>query len=171
MKHAIATLELALETVLTNEPINRREGRIAQADQEAEAAAELKLVLATLRASEAPARPAAETISDPEGIRALVDRIRATKSPVEFVETYSDAMGAVEDYLQTRAVTPALPTESEQRCLSEVHAVYQRFREEGGVLRLHEILAAIRAHVARDFTEQRGTPAIILRDGGVITTK
>lgn len=51
------------------------------------------------------APPSAQTISDPVGIRALVDRIRATTGPVEFVKTYSDAMGAVQDYL-TRGPQP-----------------------------------------------------------------
>lgn len=53
MKNAITTLEIALETMETNEPINRAAGKIDQADLEARNAAELREGLAILRAAEA----------------------------------------------------------------------------------------------------------------------
>lgn len=49
--HAIATLQNALWTVVNNEPINRAEGNIAQADLEAEAAASFRDALAKLGAA------------------------------------------------------------------------------------------------------------------------
>jgi len=48
--HAIATLQNALETVTNNEPINRAEGNIAQADLEVEAAASFRDALEKLGA-------------------------------------------------------------------------------------------------------------------------
>ena len=50
MKLVIATLEHALETMLTNEPINRREGNIEQANLEAQSAAEIREALHILKA-------------------------------------------------------------------------------------------------------------------------
>lgn len=50
MKAAIITLETALHTLETNEPINRKEGNIEQADIEAANAAEIRQALATLNA-------------------------------------------------------------------------------------------------------------------------
>lgn len=46
--------------------------------------------------------PRARNLADPKGTRALVDRLRTTTKPTEFSETYSDAMGVVEDYVRRR---------------------------------------------------------------------
>lgn len=46
--YAVATLEIALETLRTNEPINRAEGKVEQADLEAESAKELEAALQLL---------------------------------------------------------------------------------------------------------------------------
>ncbi len=53
MKAAITTLEIALETLETNEPINRNEGKPEQADLEAQNASEIRQALAVLRAASA----------------------------------------------------------------------------------------------------------------------
>lgn len=53
MKAAITELEIALQTMETNEPINRNEGKIEQADLEAKNAAEIRQALAVLRAADA----------------------------------------------------------------------------------------------------------------------
>ncbi len=50
MRQAISVLEAALDVAETNEPINRRENRVAQADLEAKTAAELRQALGILRA-------------------------------------------------------------------------------------------------------------------------
>lgn len=50
MKSAIYILEQSLDTMETNEPINRRENKTAQADLEAKTAAELRQALGILRA-------------------------------------------------------------------------------------------------------------------------
>lgn len=50
MKAAISTLEAALHTLETNQPINRKEGNLAQADLEAINAAEIKGAIAILHA-------------------------------------------------------------------------------------------------------------------------
>ncbi len=52
MKAAINELTIALETMETNEPINRAEGNTEQADLEAENAADFRKALAVLRAAE-----------------------------------------------------------------------------------------------------------------------
>lgn len=52
MNAAIAQLEIALETMVTNEPINRMNGREDQADLEAKNAADYRRALAVLRAAE-----------------------------------------------------------------------------------------------------------------------
>lgn len=46
---SVAALELALETMTTNEPINRREGNIQQADLEAANATDYRLAIDILR--------------------------------------------------------------------------------------------------------------------------
>lgn len=51
MKAAIAELEIALETMETNEPINRASGDIEQADLEAANAADYRQALAVLKAA------------------------------------------------------------------------------------------------------------------------
>jgi len=53
MKAAITELEIALQTMETNEPINRIEGKTEQADLEAKNAAEIRQALAVLRAADA----------------------------------------------------------------------------------------------------------------------
>jgi hypothetical protein len=53
MKAAIAELEIALETMETNEPINRAEGNVEQADMEAVNAADYRQALAVLKAAAA----------------------------------------------------------------------------------------------------------------------
>lgn len=52
MKAAIAQLEVNLETLLNNEPINRAEGNTEQADLEAANASEIRQALAVLKAAE-----------------------------------------------------------------------------------------------------------------------
>lgn len=52
MKNAISILEIALETMVTNEPINRREGNVDQADLEARNATEIRQALTVLRAAD-----------------------------------------------------------------------------------------------------------------------
>ena len=52
MKYAITQLEISLETLVTNEPINRAAGNIAQADLEAEGIADLRKAIAVLKAVE-----------------------------------------------------------------------------------------------------------------------
>ena len=51
MKAAITELEIALETMETNEPINRAEGNTEQADLEAANAADYRQALAVLKAA------------------------------------------------------------------------------------------------------------------------
>jgi hypothetical protein len=51
MKAAITELTIALETAKTNEPINRAEGNIEQADLEATNAADFRQALAMLTAA------------------------------------------------------------------------------------------------------------------------
>lgn len=51
MNAAISELEISLETLETNEPINRKEGKIAQADLEAVNAAEIRQGLRLLKAA------------------------------------------------------------------------------------------------------------------------
>ncbi len=53
MKAAITTLEIALEVMEANEPINRNEGNIKQADLEAKNSADIRQALAVLRAADA----------------------------------------------------------------------------------------------------------------------
>lgn len=53
MKAAITELEIALQTMETNEPINRNEGKTEQADLEAKNAADIRQALAVLRAADA----------------------------------------------------------------------------------------------------------------------
>jgi hypothetical protein len=50
MKAAIAQLEISLHTLENNEPINRVEGNIEQADLELESASEIRQALASLNA-------------------------------------------------------------------------------------------------------------------------
>jgi len=52
MKAAIAQLEVSLETLVTNEPINRREGNTEQADMEAVNASEIRQAIAILKAAD-----------------------------------------------------------------------------------------------------------------------
>lgn len=52
MKSAIVILEMHLETMEINEPINRRGGNEDQADLEAKTAAEIRQALEILRAAE-----------------------------------------------------------------------------------------------------------------------
>lgn len=52
MKAAIVTLEIALGSLENNEPINRKEGKIEQADSEASGAAEIRAALKALRSIE-----------------------------------------------------------------------------------------------------------------------
>lgn len=49
MNAAITTLEIALNTMETNEPINHKEGNFEQADLEAKSAAEIRQALTVLR--------------------------------------------------------------------------------------------------------------------------
>ena len=49
MKAAIIELEIALDVLTTNEPINRAEGKIEQADSEASKAAEISKAIACLK--------------------------------------------------------------------------------------------------------------------------
>ena len=51
MKAAITELEIALETMETNEPINRANGNADQADLESENAADYRQALAVLKAA------------------------------------------------------------------------------------------------------------------------
>ena len=53
MKAAIVQLEISLETLVTNEPINRAEGNTEQADMEAVNASEIRQALAVLKAAAA----------------------------------------------------------------------------------------------------------------------
>lgn len=53
VKAAIEQLEISLETLVTNEPINRAEGNTEQADLEAENASEIRQALAVLKAADA----------------------------------------------------------------------------------------------------------------------
>ncbi|NJO61235.1 MAG: hypothetical protein HC836_24180 [Richelia sp. RM2_1_2] len=53
MKAAIAQLEIGLETLVTNEPINIAEGNMEQANLEAVNASEIRRALAILRAVDA----------------------------------------------------------------------------------------------------------------------
>ena len=48
MKHAIAILKDALHTAETNEPINQKEGQVAQADLERVTAAECRQAISIL---------------------------------------------------------------------------------------------------------------------------
>ncbi len=57
MKSAITTLEIALDTLVTNEPINRREGHVEQSDLEARNAAEIRQALHILNAVEQAREP------------------------------------------------------------------------------------------------------------------
>jgi len=52
MKAAITQLEISLETLVNNEPINRKEGNEEQADLEAKNAAEIRQALVVLNAAE-----------------------------------------------------------------------------------------------------------------------
>lgn len=52
MKAAITQLEISLDTLETNEPINREKGNSAQAELEATSAAEIRQALAILRAAD-----------------------------------------------------------------------------------------------------------------------
>jgi hypothetical protein len=49
MQAAISTLEIALDVLLTNEPINRAEGNVEQADFEAKNAEDIRKALAALK--------------------------------------------------------------------------------------------------------------------------
>lgn len=49
MQAAITTLEIALDTLAHNEPINRAEGKVEQADFEKKQAEEIRRALATLK--------------------------------------------------------------------------------------------------------------------------
>lgn len=49
MNHAITTLEIALRTAENNEPINRREGKVEQADLENQVVIDIRRALAVLR--------------------------------------------------------------------------------------------------------------------------
>ena len=49
MKASIAELEIALNVAETNEPINRRQGNIEQADLELQNAADFRLAIEALR--------------------------------------------------------------------------------------------------------------------------
>jgi hypothetical protein len=49
MQAAISTLEIALDILKNNEPINRAEGNVEQADLEARNAAEIEVALVVLR--------------------------------------------------------------------------------------------------------------------------
>jgi hypothetical protein len=51
MKAAISTLEVSLSNLEANEPINRQEGNVAQADLEAVSAAEIRQALAVMKAA------------------------------------------------------------------------------------------------------------------------
>lgn len=51
MKAAITQLEISLATLVNNEPINRSEGNIEQAELEAKNAAEIRQALAVLNAA------------------------------------------------------------------------------------------------------------------------
>lgn len=51
MRAAIAQLEIYLKTLETNEPINRNDGNIEQADVEAKNATEVRAALALLRSA------------------------------------------------------------------------------------------------------------------------
>lgn len=63
MKSAIVTLEIALETLENNDPINRKEGNFAQAELEASNAAEIRQALHVLRAAtEGPCWPAPKSL-------------------------------------------------------------------------------------------------------------
>lgn len=53
MDAAIATLEISLSVLETNEPINRARGDVDQADLEAESAAQTRKALEILRAASA----------------------------------------------------------------------------------------------------------------------
>ena len=53
MKAAIAQLEISLDVMVTNEPINRAEGKTEQADLEAVNASEIRQALAVLKAADA----------------------------------------------------------------------------------------------------------------------
>jgi hypothetical protein len=53
MKAAITQLQISLDVLTTNEPINRAEGNTEQADLEAANAAEIRRAIAVLEAVEA----------------------------------------------------------------------------------------------------------------------
>ena len=57
MKAAINELTIALETMETNEPINRAEGNTEQADLEAANAADFRQALAVLKAANDGGKP------------------------------------------------------------------------------------------------------------------
>jgi hypothetical protein len=50
MQAAISTLEIALDVLLTNEPINRAEGNVEQADFEAKSAEDIRKAVECLSA-------------------------------------------------------------------------------------------------------------------------
>ena len=52
MKTAIAQLEISLETLVTNEPINRAKGNTEQADLEAVSASEIRQAITVLKAAQ-----------------------------------------------------------------------------------------------------------------------
>lgn len=56
MKAAITQLQIHLDVLTTNEPINRAEGNTEQADLEAANAAEIRQAIAVLEAIEAVAK-------------------------------------------------------------------------------------------------------------------
>lgn len=51
MEHAVAVLQVALDTCETNEPINRAEGNLAQAELERETAEQCRKAIAMLVAA------------------------------------------------------------------------------------------------------------------------
>lgn len=57
MKSAIAILENSLEALAANEPINRAEGNLGQADLEAANASEVRQAIAVLQSADAAAIP------------------------------------------------------------------------------------------------------------------
>lgn len=81
MTHAIAELQARLETLKTNEPINRAEGNIAQADLERDAIADILEAISILTAASKPTTFLDRLLVEKRDLAAKIEKLAA------FVET------------------------------------------------------------------------------------
>ena len=101
MNHAITTLEIALRTAENNEPINRREGKVEQADLENQVVIDIRRALAILRRHEP------SEVRSVAPVDTTLESVRLIPHAMEGGDTETRSLRA---FQLTEVVVPPVPT-------------------------------------------------------------